>query len=81
MTEASKKIDAFLTFLRECEQRYKIAQAEETEADGLTQDILHSLELDAHTYHEYAALAKELRAARQARRTAKDTVLVTGKGG
>ena len=72
----SSQIDAFLTFLRDCEQRCRIAEAEERDANNETQDILHSLELEPHDYHEYARLSKELRDVRQRRRRAKDTLSV-----
>lgn len=75
-TQASGKIDAFLAFLRECAQRYHIAEADEQETNGETQDILHSLELEEHDYHEYARLSKQLKAIRQRRRTAKDAMAV-----
>lgn len=73
----SESVDAFLTFLRECEQLYHMARAEEKEANDLTQDILHSLELEPHRYHEYAAMAKELHSVRQKRRIAKDAAQLT----
>lgn len=72
--EVSKPIEDFLNFLRDCEQQYHIAEAEEQEANNQTQDILHSLELEPHNYHEYARLGKELVTVRQNRRTAKDTM-------
>lgn len=68
----SENIDIFLSFLRECEQKYHIAEADEQEANNLTQDILHSLELEEHDYHEYARLSKELKEVRQKRRNAMD---------
>lgn len=61
-------------FLRECEQHYRMAEADDQEANGETQDILHSLELQEHGHHEYAALSKRLRDVRRKRRTAKDTM-------
>lgn len=73
-SEVSKSIEDFLNFLRDCEQQYHIAEAEEQEANNQTQDILHSLELEPHNYHEYARLGKELVTVRQNRRAAKDTM-------
>lgn len=70
----SQQIEAFLAFLRDCEQRYRMAEADEQDANGATQDILHSLELEPHEYHEYAKLGKELMGVRRRRRTAKDTM-------
>lgn len=74
VSEVSKPIEDFLNFLRDCEQQYHIAEAEEQEANNQTQDILHSLELEPHNYHEYARLGKELVAVRKNRRTAKDAM-------
>lgn len=48
----SENIDIFLSFLRECEQKYHMAEADEQEANNLTQDILHSLELKNHTLED-----------------------------
>lgn len=75
-TQTSGKIDAFLSFLRESGRLYHIAESDEQEANGETQDILHSLELEDHDYHEYARLSKQLKAIRQRRRTAKDMMAV-----
>lgn len=75
MNKYSKSIEQFLTFIRESEQQYKMAEADELEANDITQDILHSLELQEHDYHEYAKLSKQLRDVRKQRRTAKDTVM------
>lgn len=77
MANVSKPIETFLDFLRETEQQYHMAEATETEANGLIQDALHSLEFEEHTYNEYAKLAKELKSARVSRRTAKDTMSQT----
>lgn len=73
----SKNIEEFLNFLRQCEQEYRMAQTDYQETNDETQDILHSLELDAHSYHEYAKLSKELVDIRKRRRVAKDTIFVT----
>lgn len=74
----SEQIDCFLTWLRDCEQRFHMAEADEQEANSETQDILHSLELENHDYRDYAKLGKELRQVRQKRRKAKDTLVVLG---
>ena len=34
----SNQIEAFLTFLRDCEQRYHMAEADEQEANAITND-------------------------------------------
>ena len=70
----SQGIDDFLTYLREMEQLYHMAEAEEQESNDETQDILHILELQDHDYHEFARLAKEMKRVRQDRRGAKDTI-------
>lgn len=51
-----------------------MAEADDQEANGATQDILHSLELQEHGYHEYAQLSRQLRDVRRKRRAAKDTM-------
>lgn len=70
--ENSKRIEEFLAFLREAEQEYRIAEADEQEANAETQDLLHSLELEEHTYNEYAKLSKEMKEIRKKRRYAKN---------
>lgn len=73
----SSYIDDFLTFLRDCTQQYHMAVADEEERNNETQDILHSIELEDHDYHELAKLAKDIREVRQQRRVAKDTIATT----
>lgn len=68
----SNGIEAFLDYIRETEQLYRISVANEQEANDATQDILHSLELEVHDYHSSARLARKLKEVRQARRAAKD---------
>ena len=75
MTSAG--IEAFLSYLRETEQKYRMAEADEQEANDETQDILHSIELQEHGYHDFARLSKELKFVRQKRRAAKDTMSET----
>lgn len=70
----SKSIETFLDFLRESNQQFNIAVMVEQETNDRTQDILHRLELQQHTYHEYANLSKELRDTRKERRNAKDKI-------
>lgn len=72
----SEQIDRFLTWLRDCEQRFHMAEADEQESNSATQDILHSLELEDHEYRDFAKLGKELRQVRRKRREAKDTLSV-----
>ena len=68
----SNGIETFLDYIRETEQLYRISVANEQEANDATQDILHSLELEDHDYHNSARLARKLKEVRQARRAAKD---------
>lgn len=56
----SHQIDNFLSFLRNCEQRYHMAEADEQEANAVTNDIHHSLELEVHSDDEVLALGLEL---------------------
>ena len=69
----SKNIEVFLDFLRETVTQYNMADTAEAEANDLTQDLLHQIELQEHSYHEFAALSKELKVVREERRKAKDT--------
>lgn len=73
----SQQIDSFLAFLRNCEQRYHMAEADELEANAITNDILHSLELEAHLDDEVMALGLELAGIRRKRRAAKDILSET----
>lgn len=72
----SEGVECFLDFLREVESVLRISDATEQETNAKTQDLLHSLELENHTYHDYAAISKELVKIRQERRKAKDTIAV-----
>lgn len=75
--EASRPIADFLSFLRETEQTCRMAQADEQEANGEIQDLLHSLELQEHDDEGLLKLACELKKARKRRREAKDASCVT----
>lgn len=70
----SKGIELFLDYIRETEQKYRMAQAGEQEANDATQDILHALELEEQDTEGYVRLAQTLREVRQARRSAKDSL-------
>ena len=72
----SEKISEFIRFLREACQEYNIAVSIEKEADYETQDILHKIEFDKITYHEYAKLSKGLAEVRRKRRDGKDKRLI-----
>lgn len=71
MTE-SDHINAFLSYIRDCETRLHIACANEQETNDQTQDILHRLELQVDDYRMTAKLGKLLREVRKRRRAAKD---------
>lgn len=77
MNEFSEPIDAFLTYLRACEQRYHMEEANEQEANSLTNDIHHELELVEHSESEVLALGLELAEVRRKRRKAKDVMAET----
>lgn len=77
MEKHSETVQQFLAFLRECGTEYNIAAAREDELNAMTQDILHSLELDDNNYHDSAKLARTLTEVRQQRRDAKDTMTIT----
>ena len=73
----SQGIETFLSYLRETEQRYHMAEADEQEANNETQDILHSLELQDHDYHDFARLSKGVERSPPKRRAAKDIMSET----
>lgn len=68
----SEQIQAFLSFLRDCQMAYSIAATEEKEANDETQDILHCIELQENEDADLIRLLKALRSARVKRREAKD---------
>lgn len=70
----SERISDFLKLLREAQQEYNIAEAEEQDANNATQDILHNLELCENKYHDYARLSIAMREVRRQRRRAKDRI-------
>lgn len=63
--KASKDLERFLDFLKSAESQLDQAMAGQQEAEAETQDILHSLELEKHSYHEMAALSRKLAEVRQ----------------
>lgn len=75
----SEQIDAFLTFLREAEQQYAMAQAWLDEAGWQTQDILHAIEFGRYDAKRTARLTRKLQEVRRQRRKAKDTLEFTGR--
>lgn len=74
----SEQIANFLNFARDACQKYSMACQDEEQANFETQDILHSLELYTHPYHQKAKLAGKLVEVRQRRRTAKNAMGVYG---
>ena len=71
--KASKELEQFLDFLKSAESQLDQATTGQQEAEAETQDILHALELEKHSYHEMAALSRKLAEIRQTRRQHKDT--------
>lgn len=70
----SEKFSQFLQFISQCQSDYYLAQSIQEDTEAETQDILHKLELEEITYHEYARLSKALKKVRIERRKAKDTI-------
>ncbi len=75
----SEGLAQFLDWVRETEELYRIGVANEEEANQETQDILHSLELEEHSYNETARLGKKLKEVRQKRRAGKDLMDQTAR--
>ena len=74
----SEQISVFLKFLEQVEKDYAWAIHEEAQAENLTQDYLHQLELLPFSYHERAKIAKKLSECRIQRRAIKDTIMLNG---
>lgn len=73
-TSYAEQFSQFLRFLRQCQEDFSIAESLQDDTEAETQDILHKLELEENTYHEYARLSKTLKKVRIERRKAKDTI-------
>ena len=73
----SESVSEFLNFIRDACQQHRIAITTQQEAEAETQDILHSLELEEHSYNEVARLGKRLAEVRKQRRSAKDMIVAT----
>lgn len=67
-------LEQILTQFRDAESALSMAHTELKQCDDRTQDILHDLELNDHTYHERGKLTTELVEIRRRRRVAKDTI-------
>lgn len=72
----SQQISDFLTFLSGVTEDYKHSQEEVRLLEELTQDYMHKLELQDHTYHQRAKIASALRQCRIDRRFHKDRITV-----
>ena len=72
----SQQIADFLTFLSGVTEDYKHSQEEVRLLEELTQDYMHKLELQDHTYHERAKIASALRQCRIDRRFHKDRITI-----
>lgn len=70
----SEGLDTFLTYVRECQMQYRMAIADEQDANNATQDILHSIELDGNGDFDLLRLTKVLHTVRCNRRSAKNTI-------
>lgn len=73
-SEYTMELDRILAQLRDAESALSMAHTELKHCDDRTQDILHDLELNDHTYHERGKLTNELVDIRKCRRVAKDTI-------
>jgi len=69
----SQEIESFLNYIRDAEQTYNIANADEDEANKQVQDSLHEIEIDLTAYHKLASNAKNLKSILKERRIAKNT--------
>lgn len=72
----SEGISAICNLFDQARADYKWNGDMVVEMDGLTQDLLHSLELDGLKYEDRAKVATRLAQCRQRRREYKDTVAI-----
>lgn len=72
--KSSEYIAEFLNFVSEAQVKYKFCSEEVSNQDKLTQDYLHSLELDGLKCDERSKLATKLMINRKDRRYYKDLV-------
>ena len=66
-----------MDFLRYAAEQHEIAKTAQMEADAVTQDILHTLELQDPDRAYMERLARKLKRTRRERRLAKDTAART----
>lgn len=72
--KSSEYIEEFLNFLSDVKSKYNFAFDEVNQQDKLTQDYLHSIELDNLKYEERNKIATKLVINRKDRRYYKDIV-------
>lgn len=72
--KTSEYISNFLNFVREAELQYNLCTDEMQKQDKLTQDYLHSLELDGLNCKERSKVATKLAVNRKDRRYYKDRI-------
>lgn len=73
----SKEIERFLRFLRNASQDNTVLKEDWNDCDSITQDILHSLELEKPTVCQRSKLSSLMSKTRKRRRIDKNTVRIT----
>lgn len=74
ISKPSEQITNFLNFITAAQSHYKFCKEEQEKQEALTQDFLHSLELDGLNCCERSKLATKLAINRKDRRYYKDRV-------
>ena len=74
INKPSEQITNFLNFITAAQSHYKFCKEEQEKQEALTQDFLHSLELDGLNRSERSKLATKLAVNRKDRRYYKDRV-------
>jgi hypothetical protein len=74
INKPSEQITNFLNFITAAQSHYKFCKEEQERQEALTQDYLHSLELDGLNCGERSKLATKLATNRKDRRYYKDRV-------
>lgn len=70
----SEGLESFLDYIRDCQQQYNMFLADQEEAEAVTQDLLHSLELDENDDDVMLIISKVMKSTRADRRTAKKQI-------
>lgn len=73
----SEMIGTLLDALVDAQKVYTTSSERVLHMDRLTQDLLHALELQDHSYHERARIAMALQQCRRQRRPDKDNIYLT----